>query len=108
MRSPLALLCPSVFARSITTWATVRPSTCFEEGFVVEPTTTAGWTAYRHKGLLILSDCCGSMDWIVKGLFPMPGQVRGEEGQIVKLPLKAPHPFAKPMLACLKRVFELF
>lgn len=45
---------------------------------------------------------------IVKELFPIPGKVRVEEGQIVKLRLKVSHPFAKPMLACLKRVFDLF
>jgi hypothetical protein len=45
---------------------------------------------------------------IVKELFAIPGKVRVEEGQIVKLRLKASHPFAKPMLACLKRVFALF
>jgi hypothetical protein len=45
---------------------------------------------------------------IVKELFPIPGKVRVEEGQIVKLRLKASHPFAKPMLACLKGVFDLY
>jgi Transposase DDE domain group 1 len=45
---------------------------------------------------------------IVKELFPIPGKVRVEEGQIVKLRLKASHPVAIPMLACLKRVLDLF
>jgi Transposase DDE domain group 1 len=45
---------------------------------------------------------------IVKELFPIPGKVTVEEGQIVKLRLKASHPFAKPMLACLTRLFDRF
>ncbi|RPJ23883.1 MAG: hypothetical protein EHM35_16840 [Planctomycetaceae bacterium] len=48
------------------------------------------------------------IDRIVKEFFPIPGKVRVEEGQIVKLRLKASHPFANPMLACLKRVFDRF
>lgn len=45
---------------------------------------------------------------IVKELFPIPGKVMVEEGQIVKLRLKASHPLAKPMLACLTRLFKQF
>ena len=45
---------------------------------------------------------------MVKERFPIPGKVGGEEGPIVQLRLKASHPFAKPTLACLKRVFDLF
>jgi hypothetical protein len=45
---------------------------------------------------------------IVKELFPIPGKVMVEEGQIVKLRLKTSHPLAKPMLACLTRVFDRF
>ncbi|HSE84621.1 MAG TPA: hypothetical protein VLJ79_00205, partial [Candidatus Binatia bacterium] len=45
---------------------------------------------------------------MVKELFPSPGKVRVEEGQIVTLRLKASHPLANPMLACLKRVFDPF
>jgi hypothetical protein len=61
-----------------------------------------------HTGIKVsLSSpiAAAGMDRIVKELFLMPGQVKGKEGQIVKLRLKATHPFAKPMLACLKRVF---
>jgi len=45
---------------------------------------------------------------IVKELFPIPGKVMVEDGQIVKLRLKASHPLAQPMLACLTRLFEQF
>ena len=45
---------------------------------------------------------------IVKELFPIPGKVMVEEGQIVKLRLKASHPLAQPMLTCLTRLFEPF
>ncbi len=45
---------------------------------------------------------------IVKELFPIPGKVMIEEGQLVKLRLKASHPLAKPMLACLTRLFDAF
>lgn len=45
---------------------------------------------------------------IIKELFPIPGKVTVEEGRIVKLRLKASHPFAKPMLACLTRLFDRF
>jgi hypothetical protein len=45
---------------------------------------------------------------IVKELLPIPGKVTVEEGQIVKLRLKASHPFTKPMLACLTRLFDRF
>lgn len=43
---------------------------------------------------------------IVKELLPIPGKVVIKDGQIVKLRLKASHPLAKPMLACLTRSFE--
>ena len=42
----------------------------------------------------------------VKELFPIPGKVRMEEGQLVQLRLKASHPLAKPMLTCLPRLFD--
>ncbi len=45
---------------------------------------------------------------MVKELFPIPGKVMVEEGQIVKLRLKTSHPLAKPMLACLTRLFDRF
>jgi hypothetical protein len=43
---------------------------------------------------------------IVKELSPIPGKVMVEKGQIVKLRLKTSHPLAKPMLACLTRLFD--
>jgi hypothetical protein len=45
---------------------------------------------------------------IIKELLPIPGKVTVKEGQIVKLRLKASHPLAKPMLACLTRSLEQF
>jgi hypothetical protein len=45
---------------------------------------------------------------MVKERFPIPGTVRVEGGQIVKLRLKTSHPLAKPMLACLTRSFDRF
>ena len=48
------------------------------------------------------------IDRIVNELLPMPGKVMIEEGQLVKLRLKASHPLAKPMLACLSRLFDAF
>jgi hypothetical protein len=45
---------------------------------------------------------------IVKELFPIPGKVMMEEGQLVQWRLKASHPLAKPMLACLTRLFDAF
>ena len=45
---------------------------------------------------------------IIKELFPISGKVTVEEGQIVKLRLKGSHPCAKPMLACLTRLFDRF
>jgi hypothetical protein len=45
---------------------------------------------------------------MVKELLPIPGKVVVAEGQIVKLRLKASHPLAKPMLACLARLFDRF
>jgi DDE family transposase len=45
---------------------------------------------------------------MVKELLPIPGKVLVEEGQIVKLRLKTSHPLAKPMLACLTRLFDRF
>jgi Transposase DDE domain group 1 len=45
---------------------------------------------------------------MVKELLPIPGKVVVEEGHIVKLRLKASHPLAKPMLACLTRLFDRF
>jgi Transposase DDE domain group 1 len=45
---------------------------------------------------------------MVKELLPIPGRVVVEEGQIVKLRLKASHPLAKPMLVCLARLFDRF
>ena len=44
----------------------------------------------------------------VKELFPIPGKVMVEGGQLVKLRLKTSHPLAKPMLACLTRSFDRF
>ena len=45
---------------------------------------------------------------IVNERLPMPGKVMIEEGQLVTLRLKASHPLAKPMLACLTRLFDAF
>jgi Transposase DDE domain group 1 len=45
---------------------------------------------------------------IIKELLPIPGKVTGKEGQIVKLRLKASHPLATSMLACLTRSLEQF
>jgi hypothetical protein len=44
----------------------------------------------------------------VKELFPIPGTVMVEAGQIVEVRLKTSHPLAKPMLACLTRLFDRF
>jgi Transposase DDE domain group 1 len=45
---------------------------------------------------------------MVKELLPIPGKVVVAEGQSMKLRLKASHPLAKPMLACLTRLFDRF
>jgi hypothetical protein len=45
---------------------------------------------------------------IVKELLPIPGKVTLQGGQLVKLRLKESHPFARPMLACLTRLFDRF
>jgi hypothetical protein len=45
---------------------------------------------------------------IVKELFPLPGKVTVHGGQLVKLRLKESHPRARPMLACLTRLFDRF
>lgn len=45
---------------------------------------------------------------IIKELFPIPGKILVQEGRIVKLRLKASHPLAKPVLACLTRLFDQF
>jgi hypothetical protein len=44
----------------------------------------------------------------VKALWPIPGQVTGKGGQLVTWRLKASHPRARPMLACLTRGFDRF
>jgi hypothetical protein len=61
-----------------------------------------GWLC-RHS-----PDAAAGIDRMVKGLCPIPGKVRVEEGQSVQRRLQASHPSAKPMLACLKRVFDRF
>jgi hypothetical protein len=43
-----------------------------------------------------------------KALFPIPGNVLVEEGQVVQLRLKTSHPLAKPMLAGLTRCYDRF
>ena len=63
---------------------------------------TRGWR-FRHSPVAE-----AGIYRMVKELWPIPGKGRVEEGQIVKLRLKASHPFVKPMLACLKRVLNLF
>jgi Transposase DDE domain group 1 len=45
---------------------------------------------------------------IVKELLPIPGKVTVQGGQLVKLRLKESHPLARPMLACLTRLFDQF
>jgi hypothetical protein len=59
-----------------------------------------GWR-FRHAPVAE-----AGIDRRVNELVPIPGQVRGEAGPIVKWRLKASHPLAKPMLACLTRVCE--
>jgi hypothetical protein len=63
---------------------------------------TRGWRC-RHSPVAE-----AGIDRMVQERFPIPGNVRGEEGQIVKLRLQASHPFATPRLACLKGGFDLF
>jgi hypothetical protein len=43
---------------------------------------------------------------MVKELLPIPGKVVVAAGQLVKRRLKAIHPRARPMLACLTRLFD--
>jgi Transposase DDE domain group 1 len=45
---------------------------------------------------------------MVNELLPIPGKVLVKDGQIVKLRLKASHPLARPMLACLTRLLKQF
>ena len=45
---------------------------------------------------------------MVKELLPIPGKVTVQGGQLVKLRLKESHPLARPMLACLTRLFDRF
>jgi hypothetical protein len=64
------------------------------------------WT----RGWLFRTSPCAEagIDRMVKEFLPIPGNVRVEEGQIVRRRLKASHPCATPMLACLTRVFDRF
>jgi hypothetical protein len=43
---------------------------------------------------------------MVKELWPIPGQVTVQGGPLVELRLQASHPRARPMLACLTRLFD--
>lgn len=50
----------------------------------------------------------GGIYRIIKERLPIPGKVMMKEGESVTLRLKESHPLAKPMLACLTRLFDSF
>lgn len=45
---------------------------------------------------------------LVRDVLAIPGKVIGKEGQPLKVRLKESHPYAKPVLVCLKRLFDRF
>ncbi len=50
----------------------------------------------------------GGTEFIMKKIFEIPGKAMFDENELIKLRLKASHPFAKPVLKCLEHLLEEF